>query len=34
MTPPWSISSSTSRKLSGNRKYSHTQCEITSTGYR
>ncbi|MFE2610939.1 hypothetical protein ACFXDI_48355 [Streptomyces mirabilis] len=34
MTPRWSISSSTSRKLSGNRKYSHTQWEITSTGYR
>lgn len=26
--------SSTSRKLSGKRKYSHTQCAITSTGYR
>jgi hypothetical protein len=34
MTPRWSISSSTSRKLSGKRKYSHTQWEITSTGYR
>ncbi|WP_455711430.1 hypothetical protein [Streptomyces hirsutus] len=29
-----SISSSTSRKLSGKRKYSHTQWAITSTGYR
>jgi hypothetical protein len=28
------MSSSTSRKLSGNRKYSHTQCEMISTGYR
>lgn len=33
-TPRSSISSSTSRKLSGNRKYSHTQCEMASTGYR
>ena len=29
-----SISSSTSRNDSGKRKYSHTQWEITSTGYR
>ena len=33
-TPPSSISSSTSRKLSGHRQNSHTQCEVTSTGYR
>ncbi|PBC92531.1 hypothetical protein BX281_0200 [Streptomyces sp. Ag82_O1-15] len=34
MTPRWSIGSSTSRKLSGKRKYSRIQCEITWTGYR
>jgi pimeloyl-ACP methyl ester carboxylesterase len=34
MIPRSNISSSTSRKLSGNRKYSHTQWEITWTGYR
>ena len=34
MTPRSSISSSTSRKLSGNRKYSQTQWEMISTGYR
>lgn len=34
MTPRSSINSSTSRKRSGNRKYSHTQCAMTSTGYR
>ncbi|MCX4460029.1 hypothetical protein OG585_45830 [Streptomyces sp. NBC_01340] len=34
MTPCWSISSSTSRWDSGKRKFSHTQWEITSTGYR
>jgi hypothetical protein len=28
------MSFSTSRKLSGKRKYNHTQCAITSTGYR
>lgn len=34
ITPRWNISPSTSRKLRENRKYSHTQWEITSTGYR
>ncbi|CAM5388544.1 hypothetical protein SHIRM173S_06336 [Streptomyces hirsutus] len=34
ITPRCSISSSTSRKPSGKRKYSHTQGEITSAGYR
>ncbi|WP_457469315.1 hypothetical protein [Streptomyces sp. TE4109] len=34
MTPRSSNSSSTSRKDSGKRKYSHTACAITSTGYR
>jgi hypothetical protein len=32
--PRSSISSSTSRNDSGKRKYSHTQWEMTSTGYR
>ncbi|GAB2722713.1 hypothetical protein GCM10010442_49950 [Kitasatospora kifunensis] len=34
MTPRWSIISSTSRQERGKRKYSHTQWEMTSTGYR
>ncbi|MGY3676731.1 hypothetical protein ACVWXU_000354 [Streptomyces sp. TE33382] len=34
MTPRCSISSSTSRNDNGKRKYSHTQWEIASTGYR
>ncbi len=34
MTPRSSISSSTSRNDSGERKYSHTQWEMISAGYR
>lgn len=34
ITPRCSISSSASRNESGKRKYSHTQWEMTSTGYR